>query len=206
MASWIKTYTDSFRDAVIEMARCLSFFIEISPGLVSFVELTHAFVLILVSTVNSGDSDPYTQLLWLISGLGVCLVLFRIFFSVVFPEFKCPAPKRKKRASTISDVTNTLGKNHSTKQRVSFFVCYLHERDVDPPFLSLSRFNSFLFCFVFSHNLLSFQQVNIKTNSNVTVVGMAWWPSLFRTTVSAAASTSRSAQPVWRPSCTAARR
>lgn len=72
-------------------------------------------------------------------------------FSVVFPELKCPAPKRKKRAVTITDVTNDLSKNHSTKQCVSFFVCHLLQRDIDPPFLSLTRFNSLgVFCCYFS--------------------------------------------------------
>lgn len=102
------------------------------------------------------------------------------------PEWKCEttSTRRKKRASTLMDVTTSL----SECLWLSLF------------FMSLSAGLRDLI----DLSWLSFQQVNTNMRWNVFAVWMECMSSLFHTAVRGAASTYRTERPVLRPSSTVA--
>lgn len=108
-------------------------------------------------------------------------------------ERKCETKStRKKRASTIMEVTTSLSKLRLSQVFIIIIIFLISGglRDfIDP-----------------SWRLLSFQQVDTEMRSSVFAVWMECTSSPFRTTARGAASIYRMARPVLRPSSTVARR
>lgn len=110
------------------------------------------------------------------------------------PEQKCKTQsKRRKRASTIMDVTTSLSKL-CLSQNI-FFSLFCYELST-----GLTDFTDL------SSRLMLFQQVNTKMSSSVSAVWMDCTSSLFHTAARGAASIYRMARPVSRLSSTVARR